>query len=122
MISQCFGPPPKDHATGKLPQHGFARSSHWEYLGKSSSESGSLARGGDDSIKLDFGLSNAQLSEDAKKQWPYEFGLVYSVTLGSGGLQTMLNVTNQGQQAFEFQMLLHSYFAVDVCPYLAALD
>lgn len=111
---QCFGPPPKDHATGKLPQHGFARNSLWEYLGKSSSESGALAKGGDDSIKLDFGLSNSQLSQDAKNQWPFDFGLVYSVTLGRDRLQTMLNVNNEGKQSFEFQMLLHTYFKVDV--------
>ena len=114
MCIQCFGPPPKDHATGKLPQHGFARNSHWEYLGSSSSESGALARGGDDCVKLDLGLSHAQLSDEAKKAWPYEFGLVYSVTLGKDGLQTMLNVNNQGKESFEFQMLLHSYFRVDV--------
>ena len=111
---QCFGPPPKDHATGKLPQHGFARSSNWEYLGKSSSESGALAKGGDDSVKLDFGLTHEHLSADARKAWPYEFGLVYSVTLGKDGLQTMLNVSNQSKESFEFQMLLHSYFAVEV--------
>lgn len=111
---ECFGPPPKDHATGKLPQHGFARNSHWEYLGKSSSESGKLASGGDDCVKLDFGLSSAQLSEEAKKAWGYDFALVYSVTLARDGLQTMLNVQNKGQQSFEFQMLLHTYFRIDV--------
>ena len=111
---KCFGPPPKDHATGKLPQHGFARNSNWEYMGKSSSESGSLSKGGDDSVTLDFGLSSAQLSEEAKNAWPYDFGLVYSVTLGRDRLQTMLNVRNTGDKSFEFQMLLHSYFRVDV--------
>lgn len=109
-----FGPPPKDHVTGKLPQHGFARNSRWEYLGKSSSESGALAKGGDDSITLDFGLSRNSLSEDAKAAWQYEFALVYSVTLGKDSLQTMLNVRNEGKEPFEFQMLLHSYFKVDV--------
>lgn len=39
---------------------------------------------------------------------------MYSVTLAKDGLQTMLNVTNQGKEAFEFQMLLHSYWRVDV--------
>lgn len=98
-----------------LPQHGFARNSHWEYLGKSSSESGALAKGGDDCVKLDFGLSSSNLSAEAKKAWPYAFGLVYSVTLGKDGLQTMLNVRNEGDEAFDFQMLLHSYWAVKVC-------
>lgn len=83
-------------------------------MGKSSSESGALAKGGDDCVKMDFGLSSAQLSAEAKKAWPYEFGLVYSVTLGKDGLQTMLNVRNEGKEAFEFQMLLHTYFKVDV--------
>lgn len=115
---KAFGPPPKDHATGGLPQHGFARNSQWEYLGKSSSESGSLSRGGDDSVKLDFGLSSSNLSPEAKKAWPYEFGLVYSVTLSKEGkLQTMLSVRNDGKESFEFQMLLHTYFAVAVSVY-----
>ncbi|KXT17202.1 hypothetical protein AC579_325 [Pseudocercospora musae] len=112
VVFPAFGPPPKDHATGGLPQHGFARNSQWEYLGRSSSESGPLAKGGDDSVKLDFGLASSNLAAEAKKAWPYEFGLVYSVTLGKDGLQTMLNVRNQGKESFEFQMLLHSYFSV----------
>ena len=111
---QCFGPPPKDHATGGLPQHGFARNSTWEYLGKSSSESDKLASGGDSGVKLDFGLSSAQLSEESKKAWPYDFALVYSVTLFKDGLQTMLNVQNKGDKSLEFQMLLHTYFKIDV--------
>lgn len=65
-------------------------------------------------MTLDFGLSTAQLSEEAKKAWPFDFGLVYSVTLGKGRLQTMLNVRNEGKTSFEFQMLLHSYFRVEV--------
>ena len=111
---QCFGPPPSDHATSALPQHGFARNSQWEYMGKNSSESGKLASGGDSAVTLDFGLSSAQLSEESKKAWPYDFGLVYSVTLGKDGLQTMLKVQNKGKESFEFQMLLHTYWKVDV--------
>jgi len=113
IVFPAFGPPAKDHVTGSLPQHGFARNSKWEYLGKSSSESGVQGKGGDDSIKLDFGLSTASLSEDTKKAWPFGFGLVYSVTLGKDSLQTMLNVRNEGTEAFEFQFLLHTYFHVD---------
>jgi len=113
LVFPVFGPPPRDHVTGSLPQHGFARNSHWEYLGKSSSESGSSGKGVDDSIKLDFGLSTANLDATAKKAWPYEFGLVYSVTLSKGGLQTMLNVRNEGKESFEFTCLLHSYFRID---------
>lgn len=73
------------------------------------------SRGGDDNgVKVDFGLSSDSLSEEAKKAWPFKFSLVYSVTLGKDGLQTMLQVRNEGKEAFDFQMLLHSYFKVAV--------
>ncbi|KAL4960426.1 class II aldolase/adducin N-terminal [Aspergillus stella-maris] len=112
VVFPVFGPPPNDHATTPLPQHGFARSSLWEFLGKSSSESTGTAAS-DDTVKLDFGLSSGLLSEDFKSKWPYEFGLVYSVTLSPEGLGTSLQVRNQGEQSFEFQVLLHTYFAID---------
>jgi glucose-6-phosphate 1-epimerase len=67
-----------------------------------------LAKGGDDSVKIDFGLSSSNLSDEHKKAWPYEFGLVYTVTLGKDGLQTMLNVRNEGKESFEFQNLVNN--------------
>ncbi|KAL4928843.1 class II aldolase/adducin N-terminal [Aspergillus undulatus] len=111
VVFPVFGPPPSNHATTPLPQHGFARSSLWEFLGKSSSESSGAAT--DDTVKLDFGLSSGLLSSDFKSKWPYEFGLVYSVTLSPEGLGTSLQVRNQGSESFEFQVLLHTYFAVE---------
>ena len=80
-------------------------------------------------MRLDFGLSRSNLSAEMQKAWPYEFSLQYSVTLSSGGsgkeeggegggLRTMLGVTNQGDKPFEFQMLTHTYFAVDVSRFL----
>ncbi|KAL4902266.1 hypothetical protein BDW74DRAFT_186977 [Aspergillus multicolor] len=112
VVFPVFGPPPSDHATSSLPQHGFARSSLWEFLGKSSSESAGRT-GGDDTVKLDFGLSAGLLGDDFKSKWPYEFGLVYSVTLSPEGLGTSLQVRNQGEKSFEFQVLLHTYFRVE---------
>lgn len=112
LVFPVFGPPPKSHATGQLAQHGFARSSYWEFLGKSSSES--LGRKADDSVKLDFGLSSEFLEESVKSKWPYAFGLVYSVTLSRGKLETQLHVQNKGEQPFEFQALFHTYLAVKV--------
>ncbi|KAJ5895127.1 hypothetical protein N7495_006818 [Penicillium taxi] len=111
LVFPVFGPPPKDHATSALPQHGFARNSNWEFLGKSSAEStesrDKLA------VKLDFGLSHTMLTEGFRKAWPYEFGLVYSVTLSEGTLSTSIQVRNEGQQNFEFQVLLHTYLKVE---------
>jgi galactose mutarotase-like enzyme len=69
-------------------------------------------------VKLDFGLSSSMLSDDAKSKWPYEFGLVYSVTLSREGLGTSLQVRNQGSENFEFQVLLHTYLAIEVCIFL----
>ncbi|KAK2745859.1 hypothetical protein FQN57_003472 [Myotisia sp. PD_48] len=111
LVFPVFGPPPKDHATSSLPQHGFARNSSWEFLGKSSSES--EAGGADSSVKLDFGLSKSMLSETFQKDWPFDFGLVYSVTLSKRGLSTSLQVQNNGTQSFEFQTLLHTYFRIE---------
>lgn len=60
------------------------------------------------------------LSEDFRKAWPYEFGLVYSVTLSKEGLGTSLQVQNKGTQDFEFQVLLHTYLSVEVGLYYLA--
>lgn len=113
-LQQVFGTAPDHEATSKLPQHGFARTSRWEFLGKSTSESGQSKDGGDSSVKLDFGLSSSNLSEESKKAWPYSFGLIYSVTLGKEGLTTTMVVRNEGESAWDFQLLLHSYLKVAV--------
>ncbi|KAF4553042.1 Glucose-6-phosphate 1-epimerase-like protein [Elsinoe fawcettii] len=112
VVFPNFGPAPANHATSALPQHGFARISTWDYLGKSSSESAPVSKGGDSAVRLDFGLSPNNLSEEMKKAWPHEFNLVYSVTLGKEGLQTVLEVRNPGTEKWEFQFLTHTYFRV----------
>ncbi|GLB18496.1 hypothetical protein AtubIFM61612_008391 [Aspergillus tubingensis] len=114
VVFPVFGPPPSNHATSALPQHGFARNSNWEFLGKSSSEAfGRDRKEGEDAVKLDFGLSHPMLSEVFQKAWPYKFGLVYSVTLTKGSLETSLQVQNQGEQNFDFQVLMHTYLSVE---------
>lgn len=112
---QVFGPPPANHATSGLPQHGFARISKWEYLGKSSSESSATpSNTGDASVKLDFGLSNTML-ENIPSEWKkYQFGITYSVTLNKEDLETSLAIRNTGPTDWEFHTLFHTYLAVDV--------
>lgn len=91
----------------------------WEFLGKNTSESGGASgkkAGADEEVKLDFGLSSGMLPEDVRAKWPYEFGLVYSVTLGKGTLETGLHVQNKGGEAFEFQALFHNYLKIEVGP------
>ncbi|KAF1967110.1 galactose mutarotase-like protein [Bimuria novae-zelandiae CBS 107.79] len=109
VVFPVFGPPPKSgHVTSSLPQHGFARTSRWEFLGKSAAEDAA----GSNSVKLDFGLSSSELTEEARKAWPLDFALVYSVTLSKESLMTVVNVRNEGQQSFEFQFLLHTYLRI----------
>ncbi|KAL9584315.1 MAG: hypothetical protein Q9212_002196 [Teloschistes hypoglaucus] len=111
LVFPAFGPPKPEHPTGQLPQHGFARTSRWEYLGKTSSESSSLPNSkGDGSVKLDFGLSNSMLPD---RKWDYDFNLTYSVTLSQDSLETSLAVRNTGSSSYDFQTLFHSYLAVN---------
>ncbi|KAI0171270.1 aldose-1-epimerase [Pestalotiopsis sp. NC0098] len=110
LVFPVFGTAPNHAATSKLPQHGFARNSTWEFLGSSTSESTGKS---DNSVKLDFGLSQNNLSDESKKLWPHAFSLQYSVTLTSDNLATGLVVTNQGDQPFEAQILLHTYLRVN---------
>ncbi|KAI0137742.1 galactose mutarotase-like protein [Hypoxylon sp. NC0597] len=109
LVFPVFGTSPDHAATSKLPQHGFARNSRWEFLGKSSSESTGPS---DSSVKLDFGLSSATLDDEVKKLWPYTFSLIYSVTLTPENLSTSIVVTNDGDQPIEFQVLMHTYLRI----------
>jgi glucose-6-phosphate 1-epimerase len=115
LVFPVFGTAPDHKETAKLPQHGFARTSRWEFLGKSTSEGSGGKDGADSSVKLDFGLSPSNLDEKAKEAWPFNFGLIYSVTLGREGLTTSIVVRNEGETAWDFQVLLHSYLRVKVC-------
>ncbi|KAI0457420.1 galactose mutarotase-like domain-containing protein [Xylaria acuta] len=113
LVFPVFGTAPDHAAASKLPQHGFARNSKWELLGKSSSESTPSTSQSDASIKLDFGLSSATLDEKSKELWPYTFSAIYSVTLTPDGLSTGIVITNDGKEPFECQVLLHTYLRIN---------
>ncbi|KAJ3555294.1 hypothetical protein NPX13_g10382 [Xylaria arbuscula] len=112
LVFPVFGTAPDHAATSKLPQHGFARNSKWEFLGKSSSESASSSHS-DASVKLDFGLSSATLDEKTRELWPYNFSAIYSVTLTPDGLSTGIVITNDGKEPLECQVLLHTYLRIN---------
>jgi glucose-6-phosphate 1-epimerase len=101
ILFQAFGP---NSASVNLPQHGFARISKWDFLGENSEESSS--------VQVDFGLSPVNIPEELRNAWNHPFGLIYSVILGQKSLQTKLVVQNEGEQAFDFQVLFHTYFNV----------
>ena len=75
---------------------------------------GKSRKEGDDAVSLDFGLSKGLLSDQFQKAWPYEFGLVYTVTLAKDSLETQLQVHNKSDREFEFQILTHSYLRIEV--------
>jgi glucose-6-phosphate 1-epimerase len=114
--TQVFGVSTNHAPTSKLPQHGFARTSRWEYLGKTTSEATTMkdAEPGDTGVTIDFGLSPSNLDEEARRAWPYNFGLIYSVTLTRDGLETSMVVRNEGQESWDFQILMHTYLRVKV--------
>eukprot|EP00903_Cladosiphon_okamuranus_P015229 g14075.t1 len=82
-----FGP-------GVIQQHGFGRNLEWEVVGST-----------DDSVSLKLADN-----EETMAMWPHPFECLYKVALDGSTLTTELAVTNTGEEAFDFQAALHSYF------------
>lgn len=95
VVFPQFGQPDK-----AMPQHGFARVSMWSL--------GTLYVS-NDSISVSL---NLQDNEDTRAKWPHAFKLDFLVTLKADSLTMCLRVTNLEDEAFAFQSLLHTYFAV----------
>jgi glucose-6-phosphate 1-epimerase len=114
--TQVFGTAPDHPQTKDLPQHGFARTSRWEFLGKSTSEAMAGRAADEPTVKLDFGLSSAApgLDPKAATHWPFKFNLIYSVTLNRESLTTSIVATNDDAAPFDCQVLLHTYLRVKV--------
>ncbi|KAL2165377.1 hypothetical protein VTH06DRAFT_675 [Thermothelomyces fergusii] len=114
IVFPVFGTAPDHAQTKELPQHGFARTSRWEFLGKSTSESVAGKAASEPTVKLDFGLSSAApgLDPKAAAHWPFKFNLIYSVTLGRRSLTTSIVAANDDSAPFECQVLMHTYLRV----------
>lgn len=92
------------HPTSTLPQHGFARNSNWEFLGKTSSSPATIQ----------FGLGPENVDPSLLKQWgngQYDFTLLLSISLDDGRLTTEIEVENHGED-FDFNFLFHTYYKV----------
>ncbi|KAF9578021.1 hypothetical protein BGW38_006411 [Lunasporangiospora selenospora] len=103
LVFPVFGKGKAPHVTAALPQHGFARISQWKLI-----ESTEVP----DAIAAQFGLDHTLISEEYRQLWPYEFSLTYTVKLTADRLETYLRVHNVGDQAFDFNTLLHTYFLI----------
>ncbi|CAG8450351.1 7330_t:CDS:2 [Ambispora gerdemannii] len=94
-------------ATAKLPQHGIARSSIWEFLSATSSDNKDH---NDDEVTATFGLTGSQTPKNLREAWPKKFQLIYTVSLTARTLKTSLKVKNEDNEAFNFHVLFHTYF------------
>ena len=93
-LSHCwpqFGP-------GAIQQHGFARNLNW------SVKEGSMT---DTSVALEL-----TPSDESKAIWDKEFKCTFTTTLEADQLVTQMLVENTGEESFDFQAALHSYFTV----------
>jgi glucose-6-phosphate 1-epimerase len=91
-LSHCwpqFGP-------GAIQQHGFARNVDW-----------TVASVDETSVELTL-----EPSDYTKAMWDKDFKCTFTVTLGEDQLDTKMNVDNNGEESFDFQSALHSYFTV----------
>ncbi|GAA5994968.1 glucose-6-phosphate 1-epimerase [Rhodotorula paludigena] len=96
-----FGPAPSDSPLfSKLKQHGFARTSVWEYVGAQDEGEG---------IKATFKL---EPNEQIQALFTLPFVLTYTVHLLPYSLSLSLSVANPSSAIapLPFQALLHSYF------------
>ncbi|GAA5887580.1 hypothetical protein JCM6882_001456 [Rhodosporidiobolus microsporus] len=101
-----FGPPPADNPLyAKLKQHGFARTSVWEFVGE---ESGACEQG-HGGVKAVFKL---EPNDSIRALFTLPFTLIYTVLLTPQSLKLTLRVENPSSAIapLPFQALLHSYF------------
>ena len=89
LVFPQFGP-------GKLPNHGFARTSEWNT----------------NSLKNNILILELKDNEETRKLWNHQFQLFYEIELNAKSLRTKLIVKNTGKSDFEFQALLHTYYKV----------
>ncbi|GAA6001877.1 hypothetical protein JCM10207_002361 [Rhodosporidiobolus poonsookiae] len=101
-----FGPPPADNPLyAKLKQHGFARTSVWQFVESESGEDSGVKGG----VKAVFKLTP---DETISALFTLPFELLYTVHLFSTSLKLTLQVRNPASAIapLPFQALLHAYF------------
>ncbi|CAM9604716.1 unnamed protein product [Scytosiphon promiscuus] len=97
LVFPQFGQPDK-----AMPSHGLARTALWKL-----SDDDQPAEDGHVKANLLLGHTDETLAK-----WPHPFSLRYEVDLSADALAVTLHVTNPGEEAFDFQTLLHTYLSV----------
>ncbi|KAG0092616.1 hypothetical protein BGZ92_009169 [Podila epicladia] len=103
LVFPVFGKGKAPHVTASLPQHGFARVTHWKLVNSSEDAT---------TVTVQLGLDHSMITEEFRKLWPFDFSLVYTVRLTADNIETGLRVHNIGDRAFDFNALLHTYFLI----------
>lgn len=103
LVFPVFGKNNTDELLSKLPQHGFARNSTWEFLGQTKSSPPTVQ----------FGLNQKIANPELTKLWPLEFNLILTIELGEDFLKTGIEVENTSEQTMKFNWLFHTYLKID---------
>lgn len=104
LVFPVFGKNTDDEYLSKLPQHGLARNSTWEFLGQVSSNPPTVQ----------FGLGPEFANAELTKFWPFDYCLILTVELGIDYLKTDIEVTNTSQEKpLIFNWLFHTYLKID---------
>lgn len=98
LVFPFFGPPSRDEYR-EMPQHGFARISHWRVTKRETSAA-------------TLTLTDAELDDKFRRLFPHKFALHYDVSLGRDTLHTRLRFSHTAEKALSVQTLLHTYLRV----------
>ncbi|SCV00399.1 LAMI_0G04786g1_1 [Lachancea mirantina] len=103
LVFPVFGKNNSDEHLSKLPQHGLARNSTWEFLGQVSANP----------PVVQFGLGPEFANEELTKLWPFDYSLVLTVELGKEHLKTAIEVANTSRnETLKFNWLFHTYLKI----------
>ncbi|CCC70626.1 hypothetical protein NCAS_0F01420 [Naumovozyma castellii] len=104
LVFPVFGKNETDPLLSKLPQHGLARNSTWEFLGQVK----------EDPPTIQFGLNKEIANPELTKLWPQDFQLVLTVELGVDFLKTSIEVDNtSNSEELKFNWLFHTYLRIE---------
>ncbi|CCK70513.1 glucose-6-phosphate 1-epimerase KNAG_0E02530 [Huiozyma naganishii CBS 8797] len=103
LVFPVFGKNEHDELLSKLPQHGLARNSTWEFLGQVK----------DSPPTVQFGLNEKLANPELHALWKERFNLILTVELGDDFLKTAIEVENPSTaRELQFNWLFHTYLRI----------
>lgn len=103
LVFPVFGKNETDELLSKLPQHGLARNSTWEFLGQTKSNPPTVQ----------FGLNEKIANPELIKLWSEKFNLILTIELGADFLKTAISIENSAtSKDLKFNWLFHTYLRI----------